>query len=168
MATSYLYRQFDKDGRLLYVGVSGRLAIRLTQHRASPWYGEIDRVETEEFATREEALTAEKKAIERERPEWNVHYGDPSSSRSRQRGTLVVDHGRSFMVGNLTIAKKPRDARSWRLVAAALRQRRLLPDLNHVAAEDLLLHLQAAAVPLAATILPKKRPLVVARTTLPR
>jgi hypothetical protein len=67
-----LYRHFDGDGRLLYVGISLNAIIRLAAHRASPWFDEIARVEIERFPSREVALAAERAAIRDEKPECNV------------------------------------------------------------------------------------------------
>jgi excisionase family DNA binding protein len=67
-----LYRHFNKYSQLLYVGVSLSAISRLRQHKdKSHWFGKITRVEVEVFATRGEALIAERKAIETERPRHN-------------------------------------------------------------------------------------------------
>lgn len=72
--TTFLYRFFDGDGQLLYVGISYHLERRLDSHRyAKPW-ARIARIELEQFATRAEAATAERRAIETEKPEWNVIF----------------------------------------------------------------------------------------------
>jgi hypothetical protein len=68
-----LYRHFDDEGRLLYVGISLSAITRLAQHRsASHWSRAIVRVEIEHFDTRREALMAEAKAIIEERPLHNI------------------------------------------------------------------------------------------------
>jgi hypothetical protein len=67
-----LYRHFDSDGRLLYVGISLSAIIRLAEHRASPWFDDIARVEIERHPTRKAALAAERKAIRDERPLHNI------------------------------------------------------------------------------------------------
>jgi predicted GIY-YIG superfamily endonuclease len=69
-----LYRHFDKDGALLYVGVSLSAVHRLAQHRdASHWYAEIASVKIERFTDRKEALTAERAAITAENPRHNLY-----------------------------------------------------------------------------------------------
>ena len=40
-----LYRHFDGTGRLLYVGISLSVIVRLSGHKRSPWFGDIARVE---------------------------------------------------------------------------------------------------------------------------
>lgn len=68
-----LYRHFDLAGQLLYVGISLSTVQRLIQHKdRSRWFAEIARVEIERFNTRKAALQAEKAAIRRERPVYNV------------------------------------------------------------------------------------------------
>lgn len=55
-----LYRHWDADGKLLYVGVSLSAVTRLGQHRRDAgWADEIASVTIEYFATREAALKAE-------------------------------------------------------------------------------------------------------------
>ncbi len=64
---THLYRHFNKDGVLLYVGVSFNALCRLRQHaEVSSWFDEISRVEIEKFPSRETALKGEREAIKRE------------------------------------------------------------------------------------------------------
>lgn len=67
-----LYRHFDAAGRLLYVGISLHALHRLAQHRGSPWYAQIARVDIEVHPSRTAALCAEARAIAQERPLFNV------------------------------------------------------------------------------------------------
>ena len=70
-----LYRHFDKDENLLYVGVSLSAMHRLSQHkRSSIWAGDAVKMTTEYFDDRALALEAEKQAIKAERPIYNVRY----------------------------------------------------------------------------------------------
>lgn len=70
---TYLYRHFDKDGALLYVGISLSAVQRLGQHKDhSHWFQQIARVEIEEHPTRAAALLAESKAIRDENPKFNI------------------------------------------------------------------------------------------------
>lgn len=69
----HLYRHFNKDRELLYVGVSLSAVHRLGQHADhSHWFKSIARVEIENFETREEVLAAERKAIIEENPKHNL------------------------------------------------------------------------------------------------
>jgi hypothetical protein len=68
-----LYRYFDKDDRLLYVGISFHAAARASQHKADkPWWPQSVRMEIEHLPTREAALAAEANAIRTEAPLHNV------------------------------------------------------------------------------------------------
>ena len=69
----HLYRHFDEREKLLYVGVSLSAIQRLAQHRYhSHWFNSISKVTIEQFPSREEALNAERTAIQKEEPLHNV------------------------------------------------------------------------------------------------
>lgn len=71
-----LYRYFDENGKLLYVGITGDNTKRQSQHRRSSfWFGQIASATFEHYETREEALDAESIAIEKEKPAHNQHHG---------------------------------------------------------------------------------------------
>jgi len=67
-----LYRHFDAEGDLLYVGISIAALARLQQHKKSRWVHKIETVKIELFETRELAVMAEAKAIEEENPAYNI------------------------------------------------------------------------------------------------
>lgn len=68
-----LYRHFDKDDILLYVGISLSTVNRLSQHReVSPWFDQITRVTIEHYQSRQEALAMERQAIKNEKPKFNL------------------------------------------------------------------------------------------------
>lgn len=85
-----LYRHFDADGALLYVGIALSPTYRLSTHRASSaWAQSIAHVTMEWFETRDEALAAEKRAIETEGPKHNIAHNKPSGgARSTARATV--------------------------------------------------------------------------------
>lgn len=85
MSTS-LYRHYDAEGALLYIGISLSWPSRTREHAGgSRWFDQVARVEIENFDTREEALTAEREAIKREKPKFNVvHNRARTRSRSEQ------------------------------------------------------------------------------------
>jgi hypothetical protein len=66
-----LYRHFDKDGRLLYVGISVNVLQRTHEHRASHWWRKITDITIERYDSREAASAAESVAIEVEKPLYN-------------------------------------------------------------------------------------------------
>lgn len=71
--TCDLYRFYDADERLLYVGISLHAAHRASEHRGDKaWWGDVARMDVEHLADRAEALKAERRAIRNERPVYNI------------------------------------------------------------------------------------------------
>lgn len=75
--TTYLYRFFDSNQRLLYVGISYHIESRLDSHRHQKPWDKVARITVESHPTREGALTAERRAIRDEKPAWNVVHTAP-------------------------------------------------------------------------------------------
>jgi len=70
-----LYRYYDSEDHLLYVGVSLHAIQRMAQHRQEkPWYEEVTRVDIEYYPSRAEAERAERFAIQQERPQHNIQH----------------------------------------------------------------------------------------------
>jgi hypothetical protein len=70
-----LYRYFDKDDSLLYVGISVSPIARQLQHRqTSRWYDRVAKMTVEWCESREEALDLERIAIINERPRHNIRH----------------------------------------------------------------------------------------------
>jgi hypothetical protein len=68
-----LYRFFDIEGRLLYVGISVSPLMRFMQHRgAKEWWFDAERIHLDHFDNAREAKTAESHAIKTERPLYNT------------------------------------------------------------------------------------------------
>lgn len=67
-----VYRFYDEDEQLLYVGISMNLEGRLTKHHSRGWWPEVVRCDVEWFEGREEAKAAERAAIAREHPIHNI------------------------------------------------------------------------------------------------
>lgn len=68
-----LYRCYDADWRLLYVGISYSAIQRFEQHlRKSEWSGRVSYIEIMRFPSRKEAVNAEKSAIASEFPIYNI------------------------------------------------------------------------------------------------
>jgi predicted GIY-YIG superfamily endonuclease len=81
----HLYRHFDKEGQLLYIGISLSTIKRLSQHAAgSIWFDQIAKVTIEHFETREEVLKAEHVAISTENPLHNINKRKPLHIRETQ------------------------------------------------------------------------------------
>lgn len=68
-----LYRFYDRDGRLLYVGITEKAWQRFKSHqRSKEWWTDSERAHLEHFETRKEAMRAELHAIKTERPLFNI------------------------------------------------------------------------------------------------
>lgn len=85
ISVSYrLYRHFDKQQQLLYVGISLRSFQRLAEHREySHWFEDIANVTFESFSNKDDALLAEKTAIQTEKPRFNLIHNTTQRSKVR-------------------------------------------------------------------------------------
>ena len=81
MMTCALYRHYDWEGTLLYVGISLNAVARLSSHRRSGWFYQIRIVKVEHFASRQGALRAEDIAIKNEKPKYNIAGNAEAISR---------------------------------------------------------------------------------------
>jgi hypothetical protein len=87
-----MYRLFDSEGELLYIGISYSAIARFAQHRADKsWIDEVARIDIEtHYCPRRDMLEREREAIANEKPRYNrTHVG----ARSRL-STIVVDRPR--------------------------------------------------------------------------
>lgn len=67
-----LYRHYNMQGDLLYVGISLNAVNRSYGHsRAAPWWDEITNITVERFPSRGAAEAAERAAIQNEKPRYN-------------------------------------------------------------------------------------------------
>lgn len=74
-----MYRVFDTDDRLIYVGQSTSLPARVNEHRGQSWWWKplAQRIRVQVFPTVEAAKAAEKLAIQEETPVFNsMGYGN--------------------------------------------------------------------------------------------
>lgn len=93
---TYVYRYFDADDRLLYVGATSNLDNRDSQHsRLAPWRAAAVRRDVEGPMHREHALHAECIAIESEKPQHNRYrsngYTGPGSIPWWERVSELFD-----------------------------------------------------------------------------
>ncbi len=85
-----LYRWFDWDDRLLYVGITRDMAGRQESHsRRSSWGRFAARCTVERYPDREMVEAVERWAIEREQPLFNHVYNDTPEARQRLVAYLV-------------------------------------------------------------------------------
>ncbi|MFD7980225.1 GIY-YIG nuclease family protein [Streptomyces sp. NPDC059071] len=88
-----LYRLFDREGGLLYVGVTYDIDQRLKQHEQQKyWWPDVSRWEVTWFGSRAEAEAAEVAAIRSERP---LHdHSDRAASRTWMLGIPKTERER--------------------------------------------------------------------------
>ena len=73
MTEHVLYRYFDEDGELLYIGITNDPGRRWSQHIATkPWARQISTIRLEAHPDRVAVLAAEREAIQSEHPRYNV------------------------------------------------------------------------------------------------
>lgn len=106
MSTHYVYRCYDSEGRLLYIGCTQDLAARMAVHECdidNPASRELmprlHRVEYVEYPDRESALAAEREAIELEAPLLNTHHNGGRGMRDLPpvERTRMTDEQRAEM-----------------------------------------------------------------------
>lgn len=78
-----LYRFFDADGALLYVGITADIEQRWSGHQSKPWWPDVAEKTVQWHDDRPSALVAELEAIKTEAPRYNV-AGSPWAPGSRQ------------------------------------------------------------------------------------
>jgi hypothetical protein len=103
-----LYRHFDCDGKLLYVGISLDALNRLAQHKfCSTWYSQIKSVTLERFPSRQGALQAEREAIIKEGPQWNIKHRKSAQEamREAEKERLSRDRFGSIKTANGTLVQ---------------------------------------------------------------
>jgi predicted GIY-YIG superfamily endonuclease len=117
-----LYKMYDDERRLLYVGISANLGKRLDRHmRDKLWFQQIAYIAVTHYATRTECLLAERHAIVSERPIHNLAHsgaaGDPFAGAPASAvriedlppkapepcmaRSIMFDHGMGFMQWDL-------------------------------------------------------------------
>jgi hypothetical protein len=85
-----LYRYFDDDGRLLYIGITGNHWLRTLNHAVKSGWMELAVSSTiARYPSRREALEAEYAAIRGERPLFNWQHNDTAEALARLRAYLT-------------------------------------------------------------------------------
>jgi len=85
-----LYRHYDQQENLLYVGISLAAMNRLATHeRNANWFSKITRVDMERFSDRKQALIAEKEAIKSENPLHNIIHN--SKTQPKRNLSITLD-----------------------------------------------------------------------------
>jgi hypothetical protein len=112
MSHTHLYRHFDAEGVLLYVGISLSAVQRLASHAsASHWFDRIATVTIETYPTRDDALEAERNAIITELPLFNLdgvkRRAKPGKSNVGERDRPNPLRGRKGAADELLPLSKP-------------------------------------------------------------
>jgi hypothetical protein len=80
-----LYRHYDAENILLYVGISNNYLSRSIQHaRDSKWWNNIASSRVEKFKSRSLAMEAERQAIIQEKPRYNIIHTRCSTRNKRK------------------------------------------------------------------------------------
>lgn len=109
-----LYRLYDVEDVLLYVGVTADLRSRYARHRATKhWWPQVVCRDAEWYPTRQEALDAERSLIKNEKPLYNVQ-GSVDKDLAEQRRKIHEVAQRAYLL---------RDRVRKELVDAGLNQR---------------------------------------------
>jgi excinuclease UvrABC nuclease subunit len=70
-----LYRYYDRQGRLLYIGISKSAVMRAMQHeRTASWWDAWAYMTRQQYPSRTTALAAEYEAIRAEQPVCNIAH----------------------------------------------------------------------------------------------
>lgn len=81
-----LYRFYDADDKLLYIGISYNHFRRFKQHsRQKPWIKEVSCIKIERFKTRFAAEAAEEEYITNESPKYNIDFKGGRSNKPVKR-----------------------------------------------------------------------------------
>lgn len=81
-----VYRYYNEDGDLLYVGRSNNFIARMGQHRIDKsWFLDIDSAKFEHYVGLEAAISQESKAIHNENPIHNIQIPKTSKTRIRAK-----------------------------------------------------------------------------------
>ena len=99
-----LYRLFDANGELLYIGISYSAIARFAQHKVDkPWIGDVCRIEIETHdVSRSEIAHMERAAIAAENPRYNVVRRDATPRLAPYR----YDRGEGFGHDALTFREQ--------------------------------------------------------------
>lgn len=127
--SAFVYRAFDAQDRLLYVGCSVEVDARLRYHQQhAAWWVFAVRIEREEFADQDAALQAEAAAIATEHPRWNVIGRSPD----HPDGYMSRIQDGSWLAYERDVARRHRDlvAEEASLVRKVLRARMSLAGVN--------------------------------------
>lgn len=75
MKTHILYRAYDENYTLLYIGITANPGVRLRKHaEGKDWWAQVASIQLQHFKTRDALEEAERKAIAAESPVFNTQH----------------------------------------------------------------------------------------------
>lgn len=87
-----VYRHFNKEGKLLYVGSSVSVLTRQAAHRnVSPWFADVATITVEHFPDRASMLRAERSAIVNEKPAHNIAEAVDENGAPRRKKPVLTE-----------------------------------------------------------------------------
>lgn len=116
MTDHALYRFFNDDDELLYIGITLNVSSRFRGHaRDKPWWTEVHRITLEHYADRPTVLVAEAAAIRAEKPRYNVAHNpgpryQPAQVKPRP---LTVEQMTPEQFANYMLDRHPRVHGPW-------------------------------------------------------
>jgi predicted GIY-YIG superfamily endonuclease len=127
-----LYRIFNSEGALLYVGATTNPGARFNDHsKIQPWWDEAAEIKLQRLASHEELALAEVEAIKAEKPKYNVTNSDvPKPWLYKPKGPMGEGwFGRrpsGLWAGRIDLAKGPDGKRRSKTVSSKDRYTALL------------------------------------------
>lgn len=119
MTAHYVYRAFDQDNRLVYVGCSKNLFDRLIHHRNNSWWSpQVSRVTARVYPDKLSGRRAEQEAIATEMPRWNVQ--GRWATRHTWSPSDYADYERAYVNAYRMTPARERHLSSIRRAAVAL------------------------------------------------
>jgi hypothetical protein len=116
-----LYRLYDADERLLYVGITADPEYRWTQHaKDKEWWPSVARKSVEWFEARGRAASAEISTIRQELPQYNRQHAswpvdDALRHQVRTIGVLELANNLPAIIGHVLVTGAPvRVTRHWK------------------------------------------------------
>jgi excinuclease UvrABC nuclease subunit len=87
-----LYRFYNQNDQLLYVGITKFFEPRLKQHyKNAEWFFETSRVTLEHYQTRQDVEQAESRAIKSEKPKYNIAKNPDKEQAISELARLQAD-----------------------------------------------------------------------------
>jgi predicted GIY-YIG superfamily endonuclease len=72
---TYLYKLYDQNNKLLYIGITTDYKVRFKNHANNQsWWNKVSRHWIKKYPSRTSALRAEKRIIARQKPKYNITY----------------------------------------------------------------------------------------------